>query len=133
MTDQPHVMGEIGYVPLRARDGTVKAWALVDVDDMAAVAEHRWHLHAGRPCRNVGERHDKETLAQRVLGVPPRLGVGIVHLDGNPLNCCRANLALNKRCLVRALQEDPAAQVLVTQRAVARLTGRRVPTRVAAA
>lgn len=101
--DTARVVCGVGRVPLRGRDGSVRAWAEVDAEDLARVATFRWHLHSGRPCRNVGTRHLKETLADFVLGIPQGSAIGVVTADGDPLNCRRDNLVLNKRLLLAAL------------------------------
>lgn len=80
-------------IPLRARDGSIRATALVDDEDVA-LAERRWFLHsAGYAAANVtrGGRKSMLLLHRAVLGMKPGDG-GVDHIDGDRLNCRRVNL-----------------------------------------
>ena len=34
-------------IPLRARDGSIRAYALIDADDLQKIEKHRWHIAGG--------------------------------------------------------------------------------------
>jgi hypothetical protein len=131
-TSNAYVEGDTGYLLLRGRDGALRGRALVDADDFDEVARHRFHVHKRQVVRNIGPEHRKLPLDRIVLGLPPGAEWSVRHVNGDPLDCRRSNLVLGKALLARALDEDPAVAVLATQRAVARITGKRAPARVAA-
>lgn len=73
-------------IPLRARDGTVRAYAVVDDEDFARLGHLRWHLMGeGYAARDVGRR--KLYLHREVVD-----GAEVDHKDGNKLDCRRSNL-----------------------------------------
>lgn len=81
-------------IPLRRRDGTIKAHAIIDVED-AHLAVHRWHLSGGyakRSLHHAGGRQQTVWLHRAILGLTPGDGVEVDHIDGNGLNCRRENL-----------------------------------------
>jgi hypothetical protein len=89
----PHI-----EIPLRSRDGNVRAIALIDAAD-AHLAAHRWFLSAGYAVRTV-QRDGKRTtfcLHREVLQVSGS-STHVDHISGDPLDCRRANL----RCATRA-------------------------------
>lgn len=75
-------------IPLRRRDGTVRAVAVVDDED-AELARLRWSLGGnGYVLRREGRRF--VYLHRAIMGHPE--GLEVDHEDGDPLNCCRSNL-----------------------------------------
>lgn len=87
-------------MPLRTKDGSVRAYALIDDED-AVLAQYRWSLdskgYAARTLpRGVGERR-RELLHRVVLGLSPGDGLECDHVNGNRLNCCRSNLRVVTR------------------------------------
>lgn len=84
-------------IPLRARDGTIRAVALVDDQD-AYLAEHRWSLHSeGYVCRTArsGDGTYRTVMLHRaVMGCVPGDGVQVDHIREDKLDNRRANLRL---------------------------------------
>jgi hypothetical protein len=79
-------------IPLRARDGSIRAHATIDEQD-AHLAEHRWHLSNGYVRRSDYSDGRRDLLLHRViLGLTPGDGLQGDHIDGNPLDCRRSNL-----------------------------------------
>lgn len=82
-------------IPLRARDGSVRAYAIVDDADFEHLSERRWSLaHNGYAVR--GERHGgRQRLIQMhrvVLGLRPGEDRYSDHINGDRLDNRRANL-----------------------------------------
>lgn len=81
-------------IPLRARDGSIRAHALVDDED-EALTRFRWGLHgegyaARRESRSVG---GKCLLLHRVvMRLVPGDGLEVDHRNGDRLDCTRGNL-----------------------------------------
>lgn len=79
-------------VPLYARDGTVRAWSIVDDED-ADLARQHWYLdNNGYAARYVPQR--TQLLHRAVLNLlpgDPRQGD---HIDGRRLNNRRSNLRI---------------------------------------
>jgi hypothetical protein len=92
-------------IPLRARDGTVRAYALIDDEDYDTVTarlrgngEVRWSLDSdGYAVRSTWRDRKRTTfkLHRVIMAAPP--GVEVDHEDRNRLNCCRSNLRLATR------------------------------------
>lgn len=87
-------------VPLCARDGSVRAIALIDAEDAERVLAYRWCLHPrGYAQRGVMRGGVRRTvlLHRQIMG----LGYGdrreVDHVNRNPLDCRRANLRLATR------------------------------------
>jgi hypothetical protein len=81
-------------IPLRRRDGTVRAYAKIDYED-AALAGFRWCLHSkGYPGRIVCAGGCRETirLNRVILALAPGDGLIAEHIARDPLNNRRANL-----------------------------------------
>lgn len=80
-------------IPLRRRDGTVRAYALVDDADFEELSRWRWHLHTNgyvRRCTYLrGGGYERVYLHAQLLGRG-----GVDHIDGNRLDCRRSNLRL---------------------------------------
>lgn len=88
-------------IPLHARDGSVRAYALVDQED-AALAEHRWCLsYWGYAVRSVpkvnGQRQPQRRLHREVLGLGPGNVPMVDHENLDKLDCRRANLRIATR------------------------------------
>jgi hypothetical protein len=88
-----------GKVPLRRRDGSVRAYALVDAADYEVVNRHRWNVGStpGKPLRASrlkGSRPSrrKVQLAREILGLPLGRYPEVDHINGDTLDCRRSNL-----------------------------------------
>ena len=82
-------------IPLRARDGSVRAYALIDVADAEWVNQWRWSLGAdGYAYRSRREGRAKHTirLHRAILGLTRGDGQEGDHIDRDRLNCRRTNL-----------------------------------------
>jgi len=82
-------------VPLYARDGTVRAWSIIDDED-AHLAAYRWCLHhagyAKRQAPNGNGQKRTVLLHRAILGLVQDDGREGDHIDGDRLNNRRANL-----------------------------------------
>lgn len=83
------------FIPLRARDGSVRAYAVVDAADAEWVSQWRWSLATGYAARSqnlpgVGPRNTY--LHRELLGLTRGDGLERDHIDPNRLNCRRSNL-----------------------------------------
>lgn len=78
-------------IPLRRRDGSLAAWALIDDSDAELVLSRRWHLDSqGYPsCRGRGGKGGR--LHELLLGRAPR-GLVTDHRNGDKLDNRRENL-----------------------------------------
>lgn len=85
-------------IPLRARDGSVRAYAIVDAADAEWVNQWRWHLSSGYATRNVrvpwAPRGTFQVLRLHrvLLGLTHGDGLDGDHRDRDKLNCQRANI-----------------------------------------
>jgi hypothetical protein len=78
-------------IPLRARDGSIRAYAIVDAADAAWVNQWRWCLSDGYVHRNAGGgKHVK--LHRELLGLTRGDGVEVDHENRNKLDNRRGNL-----------------------------------------
>ena len=83
----------IARIPLRARDGSVRAYAIVDATDAAFVNQWRWSLNEGYAVRGTGYRGSQHVYLHRaLLGLTHNDGLEGDHIDRNRLNCRRGNL-----------------------------------------
>lgn len=90
---QSSIVG-VSKIPLRARDGSVRAYALVDTSDLVRLSAGRWSLHStGRPVRSI--RGSFVYLARIVAEVED--GYYVKHKNGDPLDCRKANLLVRRR------------------------------------
>jgi HNH endonuclease len=79
-------------VPLRRRDGTLCAHAIIDRTD-ARLAEQRWSLFPiGYVGRSTHAPRRALYLHREVLGLVHGDGLQGDHIDGNALDCRRSNL-----------------------------------------
>lgn len=87
-------------IPLRARDGSVRAYAIVDFADADWVNQWRWHLgtdgYAYRTDCSTG-RNKTILLHRALLGLTTGDGMEGDHLDFDTLNNCRSNLRILTR------------------------------------
>jgi hypothetical protein len=91
MCDQPFVRDGAGYIPLRRRDGSTVAWAVVDLADFEDVARFNWCQAAEGYA--VSRANRGYTLMHRyLLGLTPGDGKIGDHIDRNRLNHRRSNL-----------------------------------------
>ena len=93
-------------IPLRDRDGSVVAYALVDVDDYDWLMQWRWSL-SPRGCayrRGQVEKKQIEIKMHRLLMGNPQQQVD--HINGNPLDNRRENLRL-ATCAQNNQNRDP--------------------------
>ena|SRR5205085_3618452 len=87
-------------IPLRARDGSIRAYALIDAADAEWANRYRWSLsNAGYTVRNVKEhgRTRQYSLHRELLGLGKGDGRECDHINRDKLDDRRANL----RVLVR--------------------------------
>ncbi|UTI65605.1 HNH endonuclease [Paraconexibacter antarcticus] len=77
----------MALLPLRARDGTVRAYARFDVDDLRLVRGRPWHLAAvGYP------RSSQDYLHRVVMGLEAGDRRSVDHINGDKLDNRRCNL-----------------------------------------
>lgn len=84
-------------VPLRGRDGALRAVALIDAADADAVLAHRWYLDArGYVRRNVpiagGQGQATVRLHRELMGLTRGDPRKVDHVNHDPLDNRRANL-----------------------------------------
>jgi hypothetical protein len=83
-------------IPLWARDGSVRAHALVSARDYAWLNRWRWCLHSkGYAERKEGGR--KFLMHRQILGLEPGDKRQGEHRNRNPLDCQRSNLRIAAR------------------------------------
>jgi len=72
-------------------EGGCPEGVLVDPEDEWLLIEYTWHINdAGYLCRTLHPSGNKERLHIRIMGM--REGLEIDHVNGNKLDCRRANL-----------------------------------------
>lgn len=86
-------------IPLRRRDGTIRAEALVDEGDFEWLSQWRWCLNGEyvRRTEFVNGKQRAVLLHRQILGLEygdPRQGE---HRNRNPLDCRRSNLRIAGR------------------------------------
>lgn len=81
-------------IPLRARDGSVRAYALIDAADTDFVNQWRWHLTNRYAARGAygSKGHYVIYLHRTLLGLTLGDGHQGDHINRNKLDCRRANL-----------------------------------------
>jgi AP2 domain len=96
-------MEPMKWIPLRAKDGSIRACALVDDADFEWLSQWHWHLSsAGYVARNEtqkGKKRRKRTILmhRQILTLEygdPRMGE---HENRDPLDCRRTNLRIAAR------------------------------------
>ncbi len=90
--------GSTERIPLRARDGSVRAYVLIDAADATTVNQRRWHLNRGgyavRSARVPGGGYTTILLHRVLLGLTLGDDLEGDHRDRNKLNCRRENLRI---------------------------------------
>lgn len=92
----PPNAADVRYLPLRGRDGSIRAWTMVEAPDFEELAQYRWYLmNRGYAVRSVGTRPQdvrKVLLHRQLMG----LGFGdpaqVDHINFNKLDNRRSNL-----------------------------------------
>jgi hypothetical protein len=68
MQTAPYVLPGVGMIPLRARDGSVRAWTVVDLADHASLSSMRWFLDAhGYAAHTTPRPNHRGVLLHRFL------------------------------------------------------------------
>lgn len=86
---------DIARIPLRARDGSVRAYAIVDATDADFVNQWRWGLIGKRYVARsawVDGRTRNFYLHRELMGLTRGDGLEVDHRDRNRLNHRRSNL-----------------------------------------
>lgn len=82
-------------IPLRARDGSVRAYTLIDAADADFVNQWRWHLlrvgYAARSDHNGGNRR-MFYMHRELMGLDHANPLEVDHIDRDRLNNRRGNL-----------------------------------------
>lgn len=82
-------------IPLRAKDGSLKAYALIDATDAEWANQWRWHCdsrgYAAR-CQSTNGRVKQYLLHRELLGLVRDDGKDVDHINRDRLNNRRANL-----------------------------------------
>lgn len=87
-------------LPLRARDGSVRAYALVSPEDFERVSKYRWCLNGKGYVRRgrtlAGNVQQEFFLHREIMGLPPKKvdPREVDHENRNPLDNRRANLRI---------------------------------------
>jgi hypothetical protein len=91
--DIPHAETDWPWkLPLHARSGRVRAYALVDMADHALLGHYRWCMDSkGYAYRHLGPKGTIR-LHREILGLRNGAAPHVDHEDGDPLNCRRTNL-----------------------------------------
>lgn len=95
MRPQDSTPVEAVQIPLRARDGSVRAYAIVDAEDTLTLSQWHWSLHGrGYACRHQMIDGVQRTifLHRQILGLVHGDGMNGDHKNRNRLDCRRANL-----------------------------------------
>lgn len=77
-------------VPLRKRDGAIRAFALIDAADWPAVRRYRWCFDGRYAMTKIGRRNVR--LHTFLMGAPPEPGLEVDHRNRVKLDNRRANL-----------------------------------------
>lgn len=87
--------GVAARFPMLAQDGSVRAYVIVDAEDVAAVSKWRWTLgdtgYAYRSSK-IDDRRTNVLLHREILGLIHGDGIEVDHIDRCKLNCRRGNL-----------------------------------------
>jgi hypothetical protein len=86
-------VSDTARIPLRARDGSVRAWALVDLDDSDMLDEYRWFEVGGYAART--QRPGTILMHRELLGLVRGDARQVDHLNGDPLDNRRENLRVS--------------------------------------
>lgn len=101
--DRPQTEEGVVAIPLHRRDGSVRAYALVDGDDYERVRGYRWSVGGNgdyvlRYFRHEG-RKTAESLHRTVMRCVRGDGVVVDHVNGDHLDCRRSNLRVGTQGL----------------------------------
>ena len=78
-------------IPLRGTDGSIRAWAMIDAEDLGDLGQFRWRLmNTGYVARHRGK--NTELMHRRILGLMPGDKRQADHKDRDRLNNQRSNL-----------------------------------------
>jgi DNA-directed RNA polymerase specialized sigma24 family protein len=83
------------YIPLRARDGSIRAHAIVDAADYEWLTQWRWSLHSGGYAQRsirIDGRWRTVGMHRIILGLEPGDGLEGDHVNGKRLDNRRSNL-----------------------------------------
>jgi hypothetical protein len=78
-------------LPLRRRDGSVRAHARVSPEDFEQLNQHRWSL-SGNGYAIRWTKTGMIYLHRLIMGLERGDASNVDHIDGDPLNCTRANM-----------------------------------------
>jgi hypothetical protein len=84
----------VKQIPLLSRDGSVRAYALVDDEDYEELSSYRWHLRVRGPNAYAQRSIPRVTtvlMHRQIMGFPDSL---VDHIDGDGLNNVRSNVRL---------------------------------------
>jgi hypothetical protein len=83
-------------IPLRAQDGSLKAVALVDLEDFEVLGHYRWCLTMwGYVVRNLSRpTRGQVRLHREILGLTTEDERKVDHINGDPLDNRRENLRI---------------------------------------
>ena len=90
-------MTPASHVPLLARDGTIRGWALVSPEDADRVLEHTWRLHTGTGYARRSVGRAPIYLHRWLMGLVPGDGLEVDHENRCKLDCRRRNLRVVTR------------------------------------
>lgn len=79
-------------IPLRARDGSVRAYAIVDAADADFVNQWRWSLRSGGYVHRGTNSRGHYFLHRELLGCVEGDGVVVDHINRNRLDNRRSNI-----------------------------------------
>ena len=104
---EPRVVAElipVAVIPLRAKDGSVRAYALIDAADAEWVNQWKWCLdgvgYVNRADRSTGQTRSLK-LHRALLGMTVGDGLEVDHINRNRLDNRRANLRIVPRAANR--------------------------------
>ena len=86
--------GMSARLPLRSKDGSIRAYAVIDAADIPDIAAHRWALADGYAvrCERRNGRPENIKLHREVLGLKRGDGAEVDHINRDRLDCRRTNL-----------------------------------------
>lgn len=86
---------DTALIPLRARDGSVRAYAIVDAADADWINQWKWHLDVdgyARRSQKINGKWQTLLMHRELLGLTQGDGLEGDHIDRNTLNDRRNNL-----------------------------------------
>lgn len=84
-------------IPLRAKDGTIRAYAMVDAQDLPSLSRYRWSFagkgYVGRRDYSLGRNNGRaEKIHRTILGLDWGDKRTVDHINHDPLDNRRSNL-----------------------------------------